>query len=152
MTTKREIIAQALEDVGLAGYDFDASPEELQSFLRRMDRMAAEWDGIFIRAGYSMGGDLDSESGLPDTSVNCFAVNLAVRMAPSFGKTIAPTKSAEAAAAMNALYVSLRRMPTMVYPSRLPTGTGIRRGSMTPQYFGPNDGETPGLNADATEY
>jgi hypothetical protein len=152
MATKRQIIAQGLEEIGLAEYEFDATPEELQSFLRRLDRIMAQWDGQTIRTGYNLAGGLDDESGLPDTVVNCAALHLGIAMAPSFGKTISPDTRVAAGTAYNTMLTQLHRMPQVPYPDRLPVGVGNKRGVMEPQYFGPNNGETPGLNDGATEY
>lgn len=152
MTTKREIIAQGLEEIGMAEYIFDATPEELQSFLKRLDRIFAQWDGQSIRTGYNLGGNIDAKAGIPDTVVNCGALHLAIAMAPSFGKTISPDTRIGAGVAMNTMLTQLHRMPQVPYPDRLPVGAGNKRGVLEPQYFGPSNGETPGLNDGATEY
>lgn len=151
MATKRQVIAQALEEIGLAEYEFDASPEELASFLRRLDRLMAQWDGQTIRTGYNLAGDIDSESGLPDTVVNCAALHLGMAMAPSFGKAISPDTRIAAGLAHNTMLTQLHRFPQVPYPDRLPVGTGNKRGAMEPQYFGTTT-DTPGLNDGATEY
>ena len=151
MTTKRELISQALEEIGITD-DFDPTPEELASALRRMDRMAAEWDGVGIRVGYNLGGELDDDVGIADTAENCFAINLGIRIARSFGKTVSPDAKVEAGQALNALMVSRRVVPETPYPARLPVGTGTRRSVMERQYFPESNGEVPGLNEGATEY
>jgi hypothetical protein len=151
MTTKLEVISQAFEEIGMADYVFDTTPEEQQGFLRRLNGMAAEWDGIGIRVGYSLGSDINAESGLPDTAVNCFATNLAIRMAPSFGKTPSVETKTAAKNGFNAMLVSRRIRPEVPYAGSLPIGTGSRRGPMEPQYFGDST-DVSGLNDGATEY
>lgn len=151
MTTKRQLIMDAFEEIGIAE-SFDVSPEEMQSCLRRMDSMAAEWDGVGIRVGYNLGGALDDEAGIPDTANNCFAVNLGTRIARKFGKTVTTEAKVEAAQALNAMMVARRVMPEVPYPPGLPIGTGSRRGVMEQKYFGSNNGEVAGLNDGATEY
>ena len=37
--TKRQFVTQAFEEIGLASYVFDLTPEQLQSALRRLDAM-----------------------------------------------------------------------------------------------------------------
>jgi len=152
MATKREIVDQALTEIGLARYIFDATPEELQSFLKRLDRMAAKWDGIGIRVGYNLGGDLNSESGLPDTAIDCFATNLGVLMAPTFGKTLSPVTIINAKQSYNDLMTSMRTRVQVPYPSRLPIGTGNKQDVLQTQYFGPDSGAVPGLDAGPLEY
>ncbi|RBL65198.1 hypothetical protein C3E98_044350, partial [Pseudomonas sp. MWU13-2625] len=70
MATKQELVDGAYEEIVLAGYVFDLSPEERETGLRRLDRLAAEWDALGIRVGYNLasadGSSLEDESGLPD--------------------------------------------------------------------------------------
>jgi hypothetical protein len=152
VTTKRAIIALALEEVGMAEYLFDASPETLDSFRRRLDTLAAQWDGMGIRRGYNLGGDIDAESGLPDTDIEAYSMNLACRMAPSFGKTLQPQTRISAVQGYQMLLTTQALRPEMPIPSRLPIGTGNRQGVLEQQYFPKNDGTVEGLNAGATEY
>ena len=52
--TKRQFINAALEEIGLASYVFDIQPEELESALRRLDAMMADWNAKGIRIGYPL--------------------------------------------------------------------------------------------------
>ena len=52
--TKRQFIEQAFEEIGLAAYVFDLTPEQLQSALRRLDAMMAGWNTNGIRIGWPM--------------------------------------------------------------------------------------------------
>lgn len=92
--TKRQFITQAFEEIGLAAYVFDLTPEQLDSALRRMDAMVAGWNANGVRIGYPLpvspeDSDLDADSGVPDFANEAIYLNLAVRLAPGFGKTIA---------------------------------------------------------------
>ena len=60
MTTKRDLIAAALGELGMAEYIFDATPEELQDALGRLNRLAAGWDGTGIRVGYNFGSNMEA--------------------------------------------------------------------------------------------
>lgn len=150
MTTKRALILLAAEEFGITSA-FDISPEELQSGLRRLNNMAAQWDGMGLRVGYNFGGDIDAEAGIPDTAENCFALNLALQWAGSFGKQIGADTKVAAKDALNALYVALARRPQMPRNPALPMGAGNRRGVLERQYF-PETDDVPGLNSGATEY
>lgn len=152
MATKRALIAQALDEIGIAEYIFDATPEQLESARLRLNRIAAQWDGIGVRVGYNLGGGLDDESGIPDTAENCFALHLGIAIAPGFGKAVSQDTKNAAAAAWNALYVARRQMPVAAMPSNMPRGTGQRAGVMEGQYFPKGDGTVEGLDAGATEY
>ena len=41
MIKKRYLIDQAMTEIGMGGYQFDASPEEHADILRQMDAMVA---------------------------------------------------------------------------------------------------------------
>lgn len=152
MATKRELIYQAFEEIGIAAYEFDASPEQLQAALKRLDRIAAQWDGQGIRVSYNLGGGLDDPSGVPDTAENCFALHLAIAAAPGYGKQVSQDTRNAAAAAWNALYVARREMPRTQLPASLPIGVGNKMGVLEQQYFGPNTGEVEGIDSGATEF
>ena len=42
--TKRQYIEAALTEIGLADYVFNSTPQDLQTALRRLDGMMAEWN------------------------------------------------------------------------------------------------------------
>jgi hypothetical protein len=52
--SKRQFISAAFEEIGLASYVFDLQPEQLQSAMRRLDAMMADWNGKGIRLGYPL--------------------------------------------------------------------------------------------------
>lgn len=91
MWTKRQLIYQAYEEIGLASYVYDIQPEQEMSALRRMDAMLAKWDAKGVRLGYPVasdadGSDLDQSSGIPDWANSAVYKNLAVGLAGSVGK------------------------------------------------------------------
>lgn len=90
---KRTICYMVFEEVGLAGYEFDATPEEYASMMRRMDAQMAEWRGTGLDFNYNQPpvlgqGDLADESGIPDDALNFVALSIAQRFAPLIGKTL----------------------------------------------------------------
>lgn len=90
--TKRTVCYMVFEEVGLAGYEFDGTPEEYASMLRRLDVQMAEWSTVYTvpyNAPPQIGtGDLDDESGIPDDAVNYLVLTIAKRFAPLIGKTL----------------------------------------------------------------
>ena len=50
--TKGELALAALEEIGIAEYEFDITPEMRQSIIRRMDMMMAEWNIRGITLSY----------------------------------------------------------------------------------------------------
>jgi hypothetical protein len=127
--TKRQFVTAALEELGLASYVFDASPEQLQSALRRLDALMAEWNGMGIRLGYPLpsspdDSDLDEETGVPDWANDAIICNLACRIAPSYGKQTLPATMATANRGLNAILSRFTGPIEKQLPSGMPLGTG----------------------------
>ena len=105
--TKKQIITEAFTEIGKGSYSFDSQPEEYQTALRRLDAMMATWGATAnIRIGYVGGngfGDIDAESTVPDWAVAAMYLNLAINLAPSYGKTVSPDTKINAKAALDAV-------------------------------------------------
>ena len=102
--SKRHFITEAFAEIGKANYEFDLDPEALQSALRRLDAMMAEWNGRGVRIGYIGGnglGDIDEDTLVPGWADEAIILNLAIKLAPGFGKSVSPDTKAGAARAMN---------------------------------------------------
>lgn len=139
MTTKREIINQAFDEIGAASYELNLSPEEIAAALRRLNQMMAEWDTQGIRIGYDLGGDVSTESGIPESSVYAVAANLGIRIAPIIGKNLSPSTVSEARKAYRALVSYVYTPMQYQYPNTLPLGRGNRRLTISRQYFTETD-------------
>jgi P22 tail accessory factor len=130
--TKRQFIEQAFEEIGLAAYVFDLTPEQLQSALRRLDAMMAGWNANGIRIGWPIPSDpenseLDVDTKVTDVANEAVYLNLAIRLAPGFGKTISPdTKQDADAAYSNLLNQTAAPTPERQYPNTLPRGQGTK--------------------------
>lgn len=127
MTTKRQLIEAAHAELGLADYVFDLPSEQLQLALRRLDAMMADWNGMGLRLGYAIpgsveGGDLDTEAGVPDRAWEAIVANLAIRLAPSFGKQVAAETKATAERGLNMLLGKV--LPPEMSLGRIPAGAG----------------------------
>ena len=95
--TRRMIVEQAFDELALAGYIFDLTPEELQSCRRRLDTMIAAWAGNGVQLSYAYSDDanaLEQQSGLPMVDLEAVYLNLAVRTAASSGSRSSPAWSA----------------------------------------------------------
>jgi len=91
--TKRQFISAAFEEIGLASYVFDLGPEQLESALRRLDAMMADWNAKGIRLGYPLpsspqNSSLEEETNVPDSAYEAIICSLGIRLAPSFGKIV----------------------------------------------------------------
>lgn len=127
MTTKRQLIEAAHAELGLQDYVFDLPAEQLQLALRRLDAMMADWNGMGLRLGYAIpgsveGGDLDTEAGVPDRAWEAIVTNLAIRLAPSFGKQVSPETKGVAERGLNMLLGKV--VPPQMSYGYIPAGAG----------------------------
>lgn len=127
--SKRQFVTAAFEEIGLASYVFDLQPQDLETALRRLDAMIAEWNAKGIRLGYPLPGspqfsDIDAQSEVPDSANEAIITNLAMRLAPGFGKTLNALTASTAKQGYNTL-LSRAAMPMVQqFPRTLPAGAG----------------------------
>lgn len=129
--TKRQFITQALTENGLASYVFDMEPEEFESAMYRLDAMMAEWNAKGLRLGYPLPGspqsaDLDQQTEVPDSANQAIILNLALMLAPSYGKTSSPTTAMMAKKSIDTLYARAVTPPKLQMPGTMPRGAGNR--------------------------
>jgi len=127
--TKRQYIIQAFEEIGYADYQYDLQPEQLQSALRRLDAMIATWNGRNINIGYPLptspqNSDLDEESDVPDWASEAIYLNLAIRIAPTVGKTVSQETRMSARNAYNQMVQNVVLKEEMKFPRTLGRGAG----------------------------
>jgi len=126
--TKRQIVNSALSEIGLAEYTFDVLPEQSQEALRRLDSMLAEWNGRGILLSYPVptnpnSSTLDQDSGIPDHAWEAVITNLALRIAPSYGKSASPHTMATARHSLNTV-MAKSAMPREMMITDIPSGAG----------------------------
>lgn len=130
--TKRQFCETALEEIGIMSDTLESAPELLESARKRLDAMMAEWNGRGIRIGYPLAGDpgsgdLDDVTGVPDAANEAIYSALAVRLAPSYGKTVSPDTKATAARGYQTI-LSRAAMPAQrQMPATQPIGAGAKR-------------------------
>ncbi len=127
--TKKQFIEAALEEIGVASYDFDIQPEQYESALRRLDSLMAAWNAKGIRLGYPLPSSpelsvLEAETAVPDSANEAIITNLAIKLAPSYGKTPSQDTKTAARDALNTL-MGFAAMPNeMQLPGNMPSGAG----------------------------
>jgi hypothetical protein len=148
--TKRQIILDAFAEIGLASYAFDLSPEQMQAAGKQLDRMMATWSNNGLKMGYfPEGDDLDDETDVPKAASDALVLNLAVRLAPSYGKTPSPdTKSAARGAKRSLLNMSAAPQPMQMDTGLVPAGQGSRAYGRDPVYL---DESAPYVAPDVTD-
>ncbi len=130
MFSKRNLVNMAFNDLALAGYIFDLTPDEMQTAVLTMDSMMALWETQGIRVGYAMttdpdSADLDQPSGIPDWMNMAVYKNLAIMMAASFGKAVPPSLAVAAKTAYDwVLGLVASNPPQMQFKGNLPMGAG----------------------------
>ena len=126
--TRRDFVNGALEEIGLASIAYDATADELVGAMRRLNAMMAEWNARGIRIGYPIpsgpnSGELDDETNVPDSAWEAVVLNLAIRIAPSYGKQVLPATMTGAKRAFNAL-LNLHAQPAEMQLPVMPAGAG----------------------------
>jgi hypothetical protein len=127
--SKRQFVEAAFEEIGLANYVFDLQPEQLESAMRRLDAMIAEWNAKGIRLGYSMpsspqDSDLSEPTFSPDSAWEAVITNLAIRIAPGYGKAVSPDTKMVAKDAYNTLLQRAAFPLEQQLPQTMPIGEG----------------------------
>lgn len=128
---KRDLIQTAFEICGQAGYEFELTPEEYESALRRLNGFMYECQGKGIVTGYNFPvanslGSPEEESGLDWADQEAVSQTLARRMAPSIGKTLGDDANAEYGRTLQAFYSRHLTVPFTEMGRQTPRGHGNR--------------------------
>ncbi len=131
--TKRDVAMMALEEIALANYVFDGTAEEDVALLRRMDAMmaSAPWSGIFYNTATTDGSSLPSDPvSIDDDYLEAVYTNLALRIAPTYGKVVSAETRVAASQGKNAVSAvyARDRLPCMILNGTTIRGQGNRRG------------------------
>jgi hypothetical protein len=128
--TKRQYVIAAFEEIGLASYVFDLTTTNCCRLVRRLDAMMAQWNAKGIRLGYPLPSNpdstsLDADTEVPDAANEAIILNLGIRIAPGYGKSVSPdTKISAKAAYTTLLGWTAQPTPEKQFPRTLPTGAG----------------------------
>lgn len=141
--TKRQFVHHALEELGIANYEFTLEEDQRQFALRKLDAMLATWNAKGIRLGYPLHGSpedatLEEETGVPDAATEAIYTNLAIRLAPAFGKTAqAETRWAAYSGYMALISKVAKRRE--IARRAMPAGAGNKGWRNTEFLSGPSD-------------
>lgn len=148
--TKRQLVIGAMAEIGLSNYAFDLSTDQIEQALKRLDAMVAAWGTRGIRLGFPLPGspeasDAYAETALPDWAWDAVVTNLAVRLAPSYGKSVSPDTKGVARETYNSLLARFA-MPAEIQLSALPAGAG-HKGADAPFLDAPTESLDVGPDA-----
>jgi hypothetical protein len=127
--SKLQFVQAAFEEIGLAAYVFDLQPQQIESALRRLDAMMADWNGKGIRLAYPIpsspeNSNINAETGVPDSANEAIITNLAIRLAPSYGKQVMPQTQTVARNAYQTLLSRATTPAEQQMPGTMPAGAG----------------------------
>jgi hypothetical protein len=127
--TKRQFVTAAFEEVGLAAYAFDLTDDELSGACRRLDAMMAEWNANGLRLSYPIPSspestNIDAETSVPDAANEAIITNLAVRIAPGYGKQVLPDTKMTARNSYKTLLSRFGMPIEQQLPGIMPAGAG----------------------------
>ncbi len=127
--TKGTLVNMALEEIGLAPYEFDFSAQEQASALRRLDALMIEWEteGLALNYNYppAIGQSQPTDAaGIDDRAVNAAIQQLALRLAPAIGKTISSESKLAYSQSLNALRAMYAVIPSRCLQRGTPIGIG----------------------------
>lgn len=146
--SKGELINEAFAEISLAASVFDLQPEEQETALRRLDTMMATWVQKGARLGYSLpsspdASNLDDDSGLPDWAIEAVYLNLAIRLAPGFGKTPTIETKTNAKTGYDSILWAAAHPIEQQLPSTMPRGAGNKPWRRTDRPFMPKPDHDP---------
>lgn len=143
--TKRQFVLSAFEEIGIGSYNFDLSSEMLETGLKKLDAMMASWNAAGMRLSYPIpsnpnSGDLDDNSEVPDYANDAICLNLAIRLAPIFGKQIGTELRQNAKTSYNVMLAKNMDIPERQLSNTIPAGAGNKwRRFYSPYLVKPED-------------
>jgi hypothetical protein len=127
---KGEIVQASLDAIGISDYEFDVTPGELESGVRKLDAMMGYLSDKGVILSYPIsdkydGSASDEESNIPDVAIEAVITNLALRLAPSYGKQVPMELRSTAKTSLNQLYAVSAAPRKRPIPS-IPKGAGYK--------------------------
>lgn len=144
MWSKRQIVEAAFNELAIASYVFDLTPEEMQAAVVKLDAQMATWAALDINVSYAFGltpddTSLDMDSGVPLYAIEAVFLNLAIKISASKGKPPPQSTKVSAKAAYDAMLVVVAKaqLQQQQQPSGMPRGAGAKdwRDSSTQPFF-----------------
>ena len=124
MKSKIELIDRAYSKLRISGITVNPSPGDVEIALDEMECMLAEWDLVNVCLGYQFEDEPEpnAESGLVRGYENAVQVNLAVRIAPEFGKQVPGELMMQASQSYSKVSSAVAVVKQTPYPQRQPVG------------------------------
>lgn len=88
MSTYRDVITQALEELGVLHVGETPSGDDVNDCFKRMNQMLQSWELSGIDLEFQTETSIDNDVPYPESHIGPFAANLAMRLAPSYGVAV----------------------------------------------------------------
>jgi len=138
MTTLREVVEDAFEEITVKTAEVALTDDELQSGIRRLNDMLAQWDELGIITGYNAVTEPSDQLELEPAAIAAAKAKLAIKLAPSYSKPITNALNMNATEAMDMLEAANSHIGEIAYPDTLPIGSGNHCDSEYSRFFDTN--------------
>jgi len=124
MATLREVVEDAFEEITVKTAEVALTDSELQSGIRRLNDMLAQWVELSIITSYNETAEPDDDIELEKAAVAAAKANLAIKLAPSYSKPITNALNMNAENSFQMLLIANSHIGEIAYPDTLPIGSG----------------------------
>lgn len=124
MTTARQIVNGAAEELGVKTAEITLEPADFQAIFDRMNDMLLEWADIGLTPAFKEVFNGDDTIQIESNARAAIKFALAIRCAPSFKKPITAGLAANARDSLTRLEASTAFIGDVQFPDTLPIGSG----------------------------
>jgi hypothetical protein len=124
MTTARQIVNGAAEELGVKTAEITLEPDDFQAILERMNDMLLEWADIGLTPAFKEVFNGDDTIEIDSNARGAIKFSLAIRCAPSFKKPITAGLDKNARDSLSRLEASTAFIGDVQFPDTLPIGSG----------------------------
>ncbi len=145
MATVTEVVTGALQLLEVQPAESAITAAEAEDGLVSLNDMMNEWNVDGINVGYETLDSIDAELHVDLGSIGAIKANLAVYVAPEYGRAVSNALQKRADRSKRSLRASINLNPSQ-YPDTLPVGSGNEDNNHSP------DGDSPGNLRDSRFY
>ena len=137
MATVAQVAKAALQRILVQGSESELQPDEYQDFIFALNNYMLALDAQGITLGYTEVSDLGDTVTVPTGALRGIIANMAIEVAPDYNGVITPGLQIAAAEGFAAMRMLGQRIPSSVYPSTLPIGSGNQRDTVLSSRYYP---------------
>ena len=141
MTTALQIVNAAAEKIGVKTSEIALEASDYQVIFDEMNDMLSEWADSNITPSFTDVSLSTDTVNIERDAIGAVKNNLAVRVAPVFGRQITPSLAAIAMQTYNRLLASTVYIGDVAYPDTLPAGSGNDCYTEDNRFYTPNKSE-----------